>query len=150
MIGDGTYLMAPTELVTAAQEELKLTVVVLDNGGYGSIDALALDQDGRQRRQPVRAPRRRRPSPSTIAAIAEGFGCRGVRADDAAGLGRALAEARLGDTTTVIHCPTVPGRPLLDSGAFWDLGVPETAGDAAVRALAERHLRERAQRQRWL
>jgi hypothetical protein len=44
----------------------------------------------------------------------------------------------------------VPGRPLLDSGAFWDLGVPETARDAPVRELAERHLRERANRQRRL
>ena len=40
VIGDGTFLMAPTELVTAVQEDLKLTVVVLDNGGYRSIDAL--------------------------------------------------------------------------------------------------------------
>ena len=124
-------------------------MVVLDNGGYGSIDQLALTKTGVsvgnrfERRDGA-------PVSVDIAAVAEGFGCRGVRADDAAGLGRALADARLGDTTTVIHCPTVPGRPLLDSGAFWDLGVPETAGDAAVRALAERHLRERAQRQRSL
>jgi 3D-(3,5/4)-trihydroxycyclohexane-1,2-dione acylhydrolase (decyclizing) len=140
--------MAPTELVTAAQEDLKLTVVVLDNGAYGSIDQLALTKTGVsvgnrfERRDGA-------PVSVDIAAVAEGFGCRGVRADDAAGLARALAEARAGDATTVIHCPTVPGRPLLDSGAFWDLGVPETARDAPVRALADRHLRERAARQRW-
>jgi 3D-(3,5/4)-trihydroxycyclohexane-1,2-dione acylhydrolase (decyclizing) len=149
VIGDGTFLMAPTELVTAAQEDLKLTVVVLDNGAYGSIDQLALTKTGVsvgnrfERRDGA-------PVSVDIAAAAEGFGCRGVRADDAAGLARALADARAGDTTTVIHCQTVPGRPLLDSGAFWDLGVPETAGDAPVRALAERHLRERTARQRWL
>ena len=149
VIGDGTFLMAPTELVTAAQEELKLTVIVLDNGGYGSIDQLALTKTGvsvgnrfeRRDGSPVRV---------DYAAAAESFGCRGVRADDPAALARALAEARAGHATTVIHCPTVPGRPLLDSGAFWDLGVPETARDAPVRELAERHLRERAARQRQL
>ncbi len=41
VIGDGTYLMNPTELVTAAQEGLKITVLVLDNGGYQSINHLA-------------------------------------------------------------------------------------------------------------
>jgi TPP-dependent trihydroxycyclohexane-1,2-dione (THcHDO) dehydratase len=80
--------------------------------------------------------------------VAESLGCRGVRADDAAALAQALAEARAGDATTVIHCPTVPGRPLLGSGAFWDLGVPETADDASVRRLAGRHLSERAELQR--
>ncbi len=62
------------------------------------------------------------------AAVAEGFGCRGLRVGDAAGLAQALAEARAGDATTLIHCPTVRGRPLLGSGAFWDLGVPEVTG----------------------
>jgi 3D-(3,5/4)-trihydroxycyclohexane-1,2-dione acylhydrolase (decyclizing) len=84
------------------------------------------------------------------AAAAESFGCRGVRADDPGALAEALAEARAADGTTVIHCPTVPGRPLLGSGAFWDLGVPETARDASVRELAAGHLRERAGRQRRL
>ena len=41
-----TYLMAPTELFTAAQESLKVTVVVLDNGGYQSINRLATGSTG--------------------------------------------------------------------------------------------------------
>lgn len=46
VIGDGTYLMNPTELFTSAQERLKLTVVLLDNGGYQSISRLALGKAG--------------------------------------------------------------------------------------------------------
>jgi 3D-(3,5/4)-trihydroxycyclohexane-1,2-dione acylhydrolase (decyclizing) len=147
VIGDGTYLMAPSELVTAAQYRAKLTVVVLDNGSYGSIDTLALTRTGAsvgnrfERRDGARVD-------VDYAASAESFGCRGVCVADAAALADALAEARAGDATTVIHCPTVPGRPLLDSGAFWDLGVPEVAADARTRALAEAHLGERARRQR--
>jgi 3D-(3,5/4)-trihydroxycyclohexane-1,2-dione acylhydrolase (decyclizing) len=149
VIGDGTFLMAPSELVTAAQEDLKITVVLLDNSGYGSIDQLALTKTSVSVGNRFE---RRDGTPVAVdyAAAAESFGCRGLRADDAAALGRALAEARAGDATTVIHCPTVPRRPLLDSGAFWDLGVPETARDASVREPAERHLRERADRQRRL
>jgi 3D-(3,5/4)-trihydroxycyclohexane-1,2-dione acylhydrolase (decyclizing) len=147
VIGDGTYLMAPTELVTAAQHDLKLTVVVLDNGSYGSIDTLALTRTGVsvgnrfERRDGARVE-------VDYAASAESFGCRGVRVGDAAALTQALAEARAGDATTVIHCPTVRGAPLLDNGAFWDLGVPEVAADARTQALAEAHLSERTSRQR--
>jgi 3D-(3,5/4)-trihydroxycyclohexane-1,2-dione acylhydrolase (decyclizing) len=149
VIGDGTFLMGPTELVTAAQESLKLTVVVLDNAGYGSIDQLALTSIGVSIGNRFE---RRDGSPVAVdyAAAAESFGCRGVRADDPDGLAGALADARAGEVTTVIHCPTVPRRPLLGSGAFWDLGVPEIARDASVRERAEEHVRERAARQRWL
>jgi 3D-(3,5/4)-trihydroxycyclohexane-1,2-dione acylhydrolase (decyclizing) len=83
-----------------------------------------------------------------FAASAESFGCRGRRAEDAETLAHALEEARADDVTTVIHCPTVPDRPLLGSGAFWDLGVPEAAVDERVRRLAVKHLAERARRQR--
>lgn len=37
---DGTYLMQPTELVTAAQEGLKVITVVVDNAGHQCIRGL--------------------------------------------------------------------------------------------------------------
>ena len=147
VIGDGTYLMAPSELVTAAQYGCKVTIAVLDNSSYGSIDTLALSKAGVsvgnrfERRDGL-------PVAVDYAASAESFGCRGVRVDDVSALIEALAEARAGEATTVIHCPTVRGRPLLDAGAFWDLGVPEVATDAKTQALAEQHLAARRQRQR--
>ena len=41
IVGDGTYLLNPTELLTAIQEQLKLTIVVLDNRGFGCINNLS-------------------------------------------------------------------------------------------------------------
>jgi 3D-(3,5/4)-trihydroxycyclohexane-1,2-dione acylhydrolase (decyclizing) len=148
LIGDGTYLMGASELVTAVQERWKLTVVVLDNAAYGSIDALARGKAGVSVGNEFVARADGGRLAVDYAANANSFGCRGRRADDVEALSAALAEAREGDVTTVIHCPTMPGRPLLDSGAFWDLGVPETADSEPARALAETHLgaRERLQR----
>ena len=40
-VGDGSYLMMPTELVTAVQEGIKIIVVLLQNHGYASIGSLA-------------------------------------------------------------------------------------------------------------
>jgi 3D-(3,5/4)-trihydroxycyclohexane-1,2-dione acylhydrolase (decyclizing) len=89
-----------------------------------------------------------RPLTVDFAANAESFGCVGRRVHDADTLAAALREARRGDATTVIHCPTRPDRPLLDTGVFWDLGVPEAAADESARALAEAHIQARARLQR--
>ena len=57
VIGDGTYLMGNTgELVTARQEGLKLTVIVIENRGYQSIHGLQRDRTGQELRP--RVPRR--------------------------------------------------------------------------------------------
>ena len=57
-IGDGTYLMNPTELVTALQEGLKITVVISENHGFQCIRRLQMARAGRSVRQ--RVPRARR------------------------------------------------------------------------------------------
>jgi 3D-(3,5/4)-trihydroxycyclohexane-1,2-dione acylhydrolase (decyclizing) len=140
VIGDGTYLMGPTELVTAVEERLKLTVVVLDNAGYRSIAALA---DGA-------APGSAFEAPVDYVVNARSMGCAAVLARTGDELRAALAGARAGSDTTVIVCPTEPGRALLPSGAFWDLGVPEVAADEGVRRRTAEHLEARAARQRYL
>jgi 3D-(3,5/4)-trihydroxycyclohexane-1,2-dione acylhydrolase (decyclizing) len=40
-VGDGTYLMNPTEIVTAIQENIKINIIVVNNSGFGSIGALS-------------------------------------------------------------------------------------------------------------
>jgi 3D-(3,5/4)-trihydroxycyclohexane-1,2-dione acylhydrolase (decyclizing) len=134
VIGDGTYLMSPTELATAVKERLKLTVVLLDNGGYRSIDALAGDSGPRSDFQ----------APVDYVANARSMGCEAVLAQTSDELRDALAAARAGHATTVVVCPTEPRRALLASGAFWDLGVPEVAADEATRRRMVDHADARA------
>ena len=64
VIGDGTYLMGNTELVTAVQEGLKITVIVVENGGYQSIHALQRSKHRAQLRPRVPRPDRGRASPA--------------------------------------------------------------------------------------
>jgi 3D-(3,5/4)-trihydroxycyclohexane-1,2-dione acylhydrolase (decyclizing) len=142
VIGDGTYLMSPTELVTAVRERLKLTVVVLDNGGYRSIEALGLAATGAAVSEPFGVA-------VDYVANARSMGCEAVLAATADELCDALAQARIGDATTVIVCPTEPGRALLGSGAFWDLGVPAVAADETTGELTAAHV-ARAEAQRHL
>jgi 3D-(3,5/4)-trihydroxycyclohexane-1,2-dione acylhydrolase (decyclizing) len=147
VVGDGSLLMAPAELATAVQEGLKVTAIVLDNAGFGSIDSLARETTGVSVGNRFTAQDGTRLS-ADYAALAAALGCTGVRAEDAAALEAALADARAGDATTVIHCPTVDGD-VPDSGAFWDLGVPEIAHEPHIRRrLTVARDRRRAARQR--
>src|SRR4249919_1571406 len=47
-IGDGTFLLSPTELVTAAQEGIAVTVVIPENRGYQVIHRLQMGRHGRE------------------------------------------------------------------------------------------------------
>ena len=156
VIGDGTYLMGASELVTSIQDRLKLTVVVLDNGGYQSIHGLASSSTGVSAGNEFRARNGDDPLLAgprlevDFAANAESFGCAAFRADDLGSLEAALSAARTQDRSAVIVCRTAPDRPLPPSGAFWDLGVPEAALDERTTELAADHRRTGAARQRAL
>jgi 3D-(3,5/4)-trihydroxycyclohexane-1,2-dione acylhydrolase (decyclizing) len=153
VIGDGTYLMSPTELVTAAQEGLKVTVVVLDNGGYQSISRLARGGAGTSIGNEFRSRGEGRwpqGEPLTVdyVANARSMGVDAMLASTVDEFAAALTRARAGDATTVIVVPTEPGRSLPRTGAFWDLGVPEAAAESKVLRLTAAHLRQRADEQR--
>jgi 3D-(3,5/4)-trihydroxycyclohexane-1,2-dione acylhydrolase (decyclizing) len=132
VIGDGTYLMAPGELVTAVQEQLKVTVVLLVNGGYRSIEALQRATLGRGFGNEFRVP-------VDYAANARSFGAAAWEAETVEELETALAAAREHPGPALIACAVEPRRTLLGSGAWWDLGVPAVSEDAQVRELAAAH-----------
>jgi 3D-(3,5/4)-trihydroxycyclohexane-1,2-dione acylhydrolase (decyclizing) len=145
VVGDGTFLMSPTELVTALQERAKVTVVVLVNGGYQSIDSLQLatvgssfGNDFRLREGPQGAP-----AGDVVAidyaGLARSLGCSGWSAETPDELAAALDRARAADGPALIECRVEPRRMLLSGGAWWDLGVAREAGDPRTRDLAAAH-----------
>jgi len=139
VIGDGTYLMGASELATAVQERLKITVVVLDNAGYGSIERLAVGSTGTSLGNRFVTRDGGAPLGVDFAANAASLGCATWTARDGGALRDALEGARGERRPVVIACPIDPDRPLPGSGAFWDLGVPEVAADPATRRLAGEH-----------
>jgi 3D-(3,5/4)-trihydroxycyclohexane-1,2-dione acylhydrolase (decyclizing) len=141
VIGDGTYLMAPTELVTAVREALDVTIVVLVNGGFRSIEGL-------QRASVARRFGNEFGVEVDYAANARSLGCAAWTVDSAAGLADALREAAAVSGPAVIACRVAPENHLPPSGAWWDLGVPAVSDDPAVTAAAAA-VREGAAAQRW-
>ena len=149
LIGDGTYLMAPTELVTAVQDDLDVTVVVLVNGGYQSIHGLQRRTVGRSLGNEFRRASDGGELAIDYAANARSLGCAAWDVDSAEGLAAALAATRQHHGPALIACRVDWKRPVPDSGAWWDLGVARASPDPRVRELAEAQAAGAAGR-RWL
>jgi 3D-(3,5/4)-trihydroxycyclohexane-1,2-dione acylhydrolase (decyclizing) len=138
VIGDGTYLMGNTgELVTARQEGLKITVIVVENGGYQSIHGLQRARTGRSFGLEFGVD-------VDYAANARSLGCPAFVASSVGELRDALEAARGATVPAVIVTRVEPHRLMLDSECWWDVGVAELSERPETRALAAEHARGRA------
>lgn len=135
VIGDGTYLMSPTELVTAAQERLKITVVLIENQGFQCIRELqqattGSDNFGNEFR--MREVGGVQPGGDYVSvdyvANAASMGCRTFQADTPDGLREALGRARSGRGPAVIVARVNPRSKSIGAGLWWDLGMAEVSG----------------------
>jgi 3D-(3,5/4)-trihydroxycyclohexane-1,2-dione acylhydrolase (decyclizing) len=137
MVGDGSWLMMSSEIATSIQEGVRLTVVLVDNRGFGSIGGLSRslgsDGFGTAYNRPV-----------DLAANARSLGAHGVRAETIADLRGALAEARAADRTTVIVVECDPGRGVGSYESWWDVPVAEVSTMPAVEQARAGYERERA------
>lgn len=111
LVGDGTYLMNPTEIVTAVQENLPVKLVVLQNHGYASIGGLSESTGGERfgtdyRHRAADTRFTGPPLPVDLAANAASLGMRVLRAGTVSDLREALAEARTADRPTCVYVET--------------------------------------------
>lgn len=155
LVGDGTYLMNPTEIVTAVQERLPLKVVLLQNHGYASIGGLSESVGAERfgtayRFRAADGTYTGAPLPVDLAANAASLGMRVIRARTVRDLREALAEARAATAPTCVYvetesADTVSGVP--PAQAWWDVPVAETATrPSAVKAREEYDRQTRARR----
>jgi 3D-(3,5/4)-trihydroxycyclohexane-1,2-dione acylhydrolase (decyclizing) len=143
-IGDGTYLMAASsELVTARQYGMKVTVLVFENGGYQSIHGLQRSRTGRSFGLEFRD-RDGDYVQVDYVANARSLGCSTFEVETVEQLRDALAAARDEESPVVIVVRVEPHRQLLDSDCWWDVGVAEVSDWPETRRLAAEHARGRA------
>ncbi|MEU3633846.1 3D-(3,5/4)-trihydroxycyclohexane-1,2-dione acylhydrolase (decyclizing) [Streptomyces fradiae] len=143
LVGDGTYLMAPTEIVTAVQEGLPVNVVLVQNHGYASIGALS-EQVGAERFATAYRFRAAdgsftgAPLPVDLAANAASLGMDVLRPRSVGQVRAALAEARRSPRPTCVYVETAaPGEETPGASAWWDVPVAGAATrEPAVRARA--------------
>jgi 3D-(3,5/4)-trihydroxycyclohexane-1,2-dione acylhydrolase (decyclizing) len=146
VIGDGTYLMAPTELVTAAQEGLKITVVLIENQGFQCIRDLQEATTGSKNygnEFRSRTADALQPDGGYVnidyAANAASMGCATFSADNPDTLRSALDAAKKSKKPAVIVVKANPRSQSLNAGLWWDLGVAEVSTLKGVKAAFEKH-----------
>jgi 3D-(3,5/4)-trihydroxycyclohexane-1,2-dione acylhydrolase (decyclizing) len=149
LVGDGSYLMLSSELVTAVQERRKLTIVLVDNRGFSSIGSLSrsLGTDGfgtlyRYRRNGslgVDSDDSMDDLPVDLAANAESLGAKVFRAATVEELRGALetAKSEAGPVVIAVAVDRYQGVPSYES--WWDVAVAEISEVADVRAARERY-----------
>jgi 3D-(3,5/4)-trihydroxycyclohexane-1,2-dione acylhydrolase (decyclizing) len=150
MVGDGSYLMMASELVTAVAEGHKLTIVLVQNHGYQSIGALS-DSVGSQRfGTRYRYLGTDETLPVDLAANAASLGAEVIRAGTVEELEAALRTARASSRTTVVHVETDPLVGAPSSEAWWDVPVAETSELESTRTARVEYEREKATQHTWL
>jgi 3D-(3,5/4)-trihydroxycyclohexane-1,2-dione acylhydrolase (decyclizing) len=160
LVGDGSYLMLSADLVTAIQEGVKLTVVLMDNDGYKSIGALSrsLGQDGFGTRYvfpqggalPGDESHETQRLPVDLALNAESLGAHVLRCRTRDDVVAALAEARTVDRTTVIYVRNDRYEGVPGYESWWDVPVAEVSEMPSVQDARAEWERMRARERYFL
>ena len=143
-MGDGNYQMHPMELVTAIQEQTKITVVLVVNGGFQSIHghqkALVGHSLGNEFK--IRDAKTNLLDDGEFIDVdyaqnAESIGIKTWNASDETEIRTALSEAREEEGSCMIVVPTDRYRNTVDSGIWWEVIGAEVTEDPKTKALVE-------------
>ncbi|MDF0600475.1 3D-(3,5/4)-trihydroxycyclohexane-1,2-dione acylhydrolase (decyclizing) [Psychromarinibacter sp. C21-152] len=131
-VGDGSYMMANSELATAAMRRVPFTVVLTDNRGYGCINRLQIACGGAEFNNMYKDANVAAQPEIDFVAHAASMGAHAEKAADIADLEAKIVAARGRDIPSVIVIDTdaVPGTGA--GGHWWDVAVPQAGGPARL------------------
>jgi len=152
-IGDGTYLMMPTEIVTSVQQGIKIIIVLVDNKGFGSIGSLSrsLGMGGFGTTTHTRSASGQLDGELfqvEYAANARSLGAHALTATTLQQFKDALEQSKSFDRTTVIVVETDPDAKVPGYESWWDVAVPEVSTMESVREARARY-EEARKRERY-
>lgn len=144
LLGDGSYLMAHTELVTSIQEGKKINVVLFDNMANGCINNLqignGMDSFGTEFRFRNAQSNQLNGGlvPIDFAKNAEAYGCKTYRVTNEAELRAALADAKQQTVSTLIDIKVLPKTMAHGYGCWWHVGVAEVSESERIQQARQR------------
>jgi 3D-(3,5/4)-trihydroxycyclohexane-1,2-dione acylhydrolase (decyclizing) len=154
LVGDGSYLMMSSEIVTAVQEGLKLIIVLIDNHGFASIGGLSksVGSDGFGTKYRYRGESGQLDGdvlPIDFAANAGSLGARVIKASNKDELANAILEAQRVTETTCIVIETDRRQRISGYESWWDVAVAEVSENPDVQQAREKFERAK-EKERWL
>ena len=155
MVGDGNYLMNNHEIITAVQEGIKITIVLLNNNGFKSIGSLSESLGSKRFGTKYRF--RNNASgqldgnilPVDFAANARSLGANVIEADSIASLNKALSETKKSDKTTVIYIETDLEKGI-EGYAWWEVAVAEVSEMDSVKEAYQTYLENKKKQKYYL
>ena len=144
--GDGTYMMANSEMATAAMMGINFTVVITDNRGFGCINRLQMGTGGEEFNNLLDHAVHDTPSAIDFAKHAEAMGATSLKVASIAELEEALAKRHDIKGPYVVVIDTDPYPSTEYGGTWWEVAVPEVSVRPQVqekRAAYEAAIKER-------
>ncbi|MED4080899.1 3D-(3,5/4)-trihydroxycyclohexane-1,2-dione acylhydrolase (decyclizing) [Halalkalibacterium halodurans] len=137
IVGDGSFLMLHSELVTAIQYHKKINVLLFDNSGYGCINNLQMDFGGGSYFCEFRTADEKILHVD-YAKVAEGYGAKSYRVSTVEELKAALEDAKKQECSTLIDIKVLP-KTMTDGydGSWWNLGVSEVSDREGIQQAYE-------------
>ena len=143
--GDGTYMMANSEMATAAMMGISITVVVTDNRGYGCINRLQMGTGGAEFNNLLDHSVHANPSAIDFAAHAASMGATSVKVSSIEDLEQALAKRGDVSGPYVVVIDTDPYPSTEHGGTWWDVAVPEVSQREKVSASRSAYVTNKTQ-----
>ncbi|MDA1762362.1 3D-(3,5/4)-trihydroxycyclohexane-1,2-dione acylhydrolase (decyclizing) [Bacillus cereus] len=143
MVGDGSYQMLHSELVTSLQENKKINVLLFDNSGFGCINNLQMGNGmgsfGTEFRYRNQETRKLNGAIMKIdfAASAAGYGVKTYRVTSIEQLREALKDAKKQTVSTLIDIKVLPKTMTNGYDSWWHVGVAEVSNSPSVQASYE-------------
>lgn len=155
LLGDGSYLMAHSELVTSIQEGKKINVVLFDNMANGCINNLqignGMDSFGTEFRFRNHDTNRLNGGlvPIDFAKNAQAYGCKTYRVTNEVELRAALVDAKRQSVSTLIDVKVLPKTMAHGYGCWWHVGVAEVADSERVQQARARSVAQLAKARKY-
>jgi 3D-(3,5/4)-trihydroxycyclohexane-1,2-dione acylhydrolase (decyclizing) len=148
MVGDGSYMMLHSELITSIQEGLKINVILFDNAGFGCINNLQMsngmgsfltefrlrDQKSKRLDGPVMN--------VDFAKNAEAYGAVTYTVRTMEDLEQALEDSKRQSVSTLIDVKVLPKTMTKGYGSWWHVGVAEVSKKESVQKAYQERLSE--------
>ena len=136
LVGDGSFLMLHSELITALQYNKKINVLLFDNSGFGCINNLQMDHGSGSYFCEVRTEDNQILN-IDYAKVAEGYGAKTYRANTVEELKAALEDAKTQDVSTLIEMKVLPKTMTDGYDSWWHVGVAEVSEQESVQRAYE-------------
>ena len=155
LLGDGSYMMLHSELVTSIQEHKKINVVLFDNMTNGCINNLeighGMDSYGTEFRFRNKETNKLDGAfvPVDFAMNAASYGCKTYKVTTEAELYAALEDAKKQTVSTLIDVKVLPKTMVHGYGAWWNVGLASVAEKDTVNEAYEELRQRRSEARRY-